>query len=339
MKKIPFIEAGGSNYEIGFTIGQKLKKQIRELINMEKKDYLKEPGKLMQYYIRKIDGIKSISRKYFPDYFEEFCGMAEGSGMDFDTLFAIGCEDDLVYGCTSVAGLSREGAIIGHNEDWLKDHINSTYICRIEQKSKPESISLSYAGHLPGFSVGFNSAGCAYTGNSIDAKGTCKEGIPWQFLTRGFLDAKKYADLIRIVSLKNKMIGANSLMAFKDKIFDLEFMPKGYAVIRGNKYLAHTNHILSDKIKSEERLHEKDSVWRLERANELLKNNKFSFSLVKTILSDHMYRPFSICCHEYEKKNATPYATMASVIVKVDKKEFYVAHGNPCKSKYALYSL
>ncbi|MBA4319791.1 MAG: hypothetical protein C0412_15435, partial [Flavobacterium sp.] len=232
-----------------------------------------------------------------------------------------------------------EGMIIGHNEDWLKDHINSLYICKIKQKGKPESISLSYAGHLPGFSIGFNSAGLAYTGNSIDAKEINKEGLPWQFLTRGFLDAEKYSDLIKLVSLKNKMIGGNSLMVFKGKIFDLEFLPKGYAVIKGNKYLAHTNHILSEKIKSQEKSHSKNSVWRLEQANDLLRNNDFSFNLAKKILADHKHRPFSICCHEYEKRNVTPYATMASVIIKLDKKEFYIAHGNPCRSDYQRYCL
>lgn len=135
------------------------------------------------------------------------------------------------------------------------------------------------------------------------------------------------------------MIGGNSLVAFKGKIFDVEFLPKGYATIHGNDYLAHTNHVLSRKIISKEKHHSRGSVWRLDRANELLKNNEFSFGLVKKILSDHERRPFSICYHEFEKKGAEPYSTIASAIAKVDKKEFYVAHGNPCKSRYHKYSL
>lgn len=96
MKRIPFIEASGSNYEIGFAIGQKLKKQIRELI-------------------------------------------------------------------------------------------------KIEQKGKPDSISLSFIGHLPGLSIGFNSEGCAYTENSIYAKGINRKDLPMQFLVRAHLDVKKMA--------------------------------------------------------------------------------------------------------------------------------------------------
>lgn len=340
MQKIPVIEASGSNYNIGFTIGRKLEKKIiRELIKIEEKNFKKRSGKSLSYYAKKVSNIIKLTEKFFPDYIEELSGMAKGAGIDFNTLFALGCEDDLVYGCTSIAGISKEGMIIGHNEDWLKDHINSLYICKIKQKDKPKSISLSYAGHLPGFSVGFNSVGLVYTGNSIDAKGINKEGLPWQFLTRGFLDAEKYGDLIKLVSLKNKMIGGNSLMVLKDKIFDLEFLPKEYAVIKSNKYLVHTNHILSEEMESQEKSHSKNSAWRLERVNELLKKNDFSFNLAKKILADHKHRPFSICCHEYEKRNATPYATMASIIVKLDKKEFYVAHGNPCRSGYKKYCL
>ena len=123
----------------------------------------------------------------------------------------------------------------------------------------------------------------------------------------------------------------------KAKIFDLEFAPKGYALLKGNQYLAHTNHILDKNLKSQEREHSKDSSWRLEQANELLRNNKFDFNLVKKILADHKHKPFSICCHEYEKKGTVPYATLASVIVNVRKNEFYIAHGNPCKAKYKKY--
>ncbi|VVB60510.1 Acyl-coenzyme A:6-aminopenicillanic acid acyl-transferase [uncultured archaeon] len=339
MKKIPLIEACGSNYEIGFAIGQKLKKQIRELIKIERKDYPAESGKPLPYYVKKMNTIVGIPEKYFPHYVEELLGMAEGSGIDFNTIVALGCDDDLVFNCTSIAGLSKEGMILGHNEDWLRDHINSLYICRIEQKDKPDSMSLSFIGHLPGLSIGFNSEGCAYTENSIYTKGINRKDLPMQFLVRAHLDAKKYSDLTRIFSIRDKMIGGNSLIAFKGKIFDVEFLPKGYATIHGHEYLAHTNHVLSRRIMSEEKHHSRGSVWRLDRANELLKNNDFSFDLVKKILSDHVHRPFSICYHEFEKKGAEPYSTIASAIAKVDKKEFYVAHGNPCEAKYNKYYL
>lgn len=339
MKKLPFIEASGNNYDIGFAIGQRLRKQIKRLIGIERIDYRKMSGKPLSYYSEKIRQIVGVTEKYFPKYTEELLGIAEGSGVDFNTLFAIGCEDDLIFNCTSVAGFSREGVILGHNEDWFRDHLKSLYICRIGQKGKPDSISLSYVGHLPGFSVGFNSAGCAHTENSISAKGIYKRKLPLQFLMRACLDVKKYNELIRIVSIRDKMIGGNSLVAFGDKIFDIEFLPKGYAIIKSKNYLAHTNHIVSSRLRFKEMCHSRDSVWRLNRANELLKNNKFNFSLVKRILSDHKYRPFSICCHEFERKSKERYCTMASVIVKIDKKEFYVAHGNPCEAEYVKYEL
>lgn len=339
MKKLPFIEASGNNYDIGFAIGERLHKQMRRLVGIEEKDYVEVSGKPLQYYAKKIRQIVGVTEKYFPKYTEELLGMAEGSGVDFNTLFAIGCEDDLIFNCTSIAGFSREGIILGHNEDWFRDHLKSLYICRIEQKGKPDSISLSYVGHLPGFSVGFNSAGCAHTENSISAKRIYKRKLPLQFLMRACLDVRKYSGLIRVVSIRDKMIGGNSLVAFNNKIFDIEFLPKGYATIKSKNYLAHTNHIISKKIISHERHHDRDSVWRLARANELLEKNEFSFGLVKKILSDHKYRPFSICCHEFEQKGKERYCTMASVIVKLNKKEFYVAHGNPCELEYVKYDL
>jgi hypothetical protein len=336
---IPYIEAEGSNYDIGFAIGRKLKLKIKELIAMEEGNYKKGSGKTLSYHSSRIDDIINESKNHFPSYVEELLGMAKGAEADFNVLFALGCEDELIYNCTSVAGFSKKDIILGHNEDWLRDHLDSLYVCRIRQKNGPDSISLSYAGHLPGFSTGLNSEGCSYTCNSINAKGTNRRGLPWQFLLRACLDSGKYSDLIKIASLENKMIGGNSLIALKGRIFDLEMLPKGYAVIEGGKYMAHTNHILDEGIKPQEKYRAEDSVWRLERANEHLESNEFSFDLVKKILSDHKYRPFSICCHEFEEEGGNPYSTMASVIINTGRKEFYVAHGNPCKSEYVKYTL
>lgn len=332
MKKIPVVEAEGSNYEIGFQIGEGCRKQIRDLLKIEKKEYKRELGKLFSFFTKKVGKFIKISEKYFPKYVEEIKGMAEGSGIPFDSIFALGCEDELVYNCTSVAGFSEGEALLGHNEDWLKNRINSLYIAKIRQMGKPDSLGLSYVGMLPGFCVGLNSKGFAFTGNTIHAK-KCKIGVPWQFFSRAFLDAENYRAIIKIASSKNKSTGFNSMIASKNKIFDLEMTPTGYALLKGKKYLAHTNHVISKKIKSQEKSHDRDSVWRLERANELLEKNNFNVELIKKILSDHKHYPDSVCCHEGS------YATLASVIINLNKKTFLIAHGNPCKNKYKEYRL
>ncbi len=336
--KIPFIEAEGSNYDIGFTIGKESKDRLKKLIAIEEGNYKKESGKSLSEYTKTLKQIVNLSTKYFPQYVKELRGISGGSGIDFNYIFALGCEDDLVYNCTSIAGVSRRGILLGHNEDWLLDHINSLYICKIRQKNKPSSISLSYIGHLPGFSIGLNSEKFAYTENSLHFKAN-KKGIPLQFFMRAFLDIDEYNDLIKLAAMENRMIGENSLMVFQNKIFDIELMPKGYAMIKGKKYLAHTNHVLDKKIASRETRHSRDSVWRLKEANDLLSNNKIDFKLFKEILSSHKHRPDSICCHEYEKRKSSSYTTLASVIIDIERKEFFVAHGNPCRAKYKQYNL
>ncbi len=335
---IQFIEAEGNNYEIGFIIGKKLKNKLRKLLEIDEKNYKRKSGKSLSEHAKRLKQLVIKSKRYFPQYLEEVKGMSEGSGIDFNYIFALGCEDDLVYNCTSIAGRSKEGILIVHNEDWLRDHLNYLYICKIKQKNKPASICLSYIGHLPGFATGLNSERFAYTGNSLHFQ-TNKNGVPLQFFQRAFLDTKKYSDVIKLASMKNRMIGSNSLMVFKNKIFDLELMPKGYAIISGKRYLAHTNHVLNKKIISKEKRHSKDSIWILKRANELLTNNEITFNLFKKVLSDHKYGPPSICCHEKRKRGNVPYATIASVIANVSKGKFFVAHGNPCKSKYKEYKL
>jgi len=331
MQNIPFIEVSGSNYDIGFTVGSALKKQIKNLVKLEGEKY-REDTERVKFLIRYVN-------KYFPKSIAELKGMSEGSGTDINTLFTLGCEDEFRYNCTSVAGFSEDGIILAHNEDWLKTHLNSLYICKIKQKNKPTSISLSYAGHLPGFSFGLNSKNLAFTENALHFRKVNPKGIPIHFFTRAFLDVEKVSELIRLATMPNKMVGWSSLIVYGNKIFDLEITPKTFVLLKGQKYLAHTNHVLSPKIITQEKSHSKDSLWRLERANELLKTNKLNFELVKKILADHKHRPFSICCHEFEKQDETPYATLASVIANINKKELYVAHGNPCKSRYERYRL
>ncbi|MBU3904897.1 MAG: C45 family peptidase [Nanoarchaeota archaeon] len=336
--KIPLIEAEGSNYDIGFIIGKKLKSRLKALLEIEEKNYKRESGKYLSEHVKSLQPIIKRTQKHFPNYIDELRGMSEGSGIGFNPIFALGCEDDLAYNCTSIAGVSKDGILLGHNEDWLLDHLNSLFICQIKQKNKSSSISLGYIGHLPGFSIGMNSSGLAYTGNSLHFKAN-KNGIPLQFSIRALLDVKKYSDLIKLFEINNRMIGENSLMVFRNKIFDVEMTPKTYDIISGRKYLAHTNHVLSKKLIKQETRHSQDTIWRLDRANKLLENNKISIDLFKKILSDHTHRPHSICCHEYEKRKGVPYATIGSAIVNVTKGEFYIAHGNPCKSKYIKYKL
>lgn len=331
--KIPVIEASGSNYDIGFVIGKTLRNKIKDLIKVQNSEYQEELNKGMSHYAKCADLLINYTSKYFPKYIDEMKGMADGCGEDLRTIFMLGCEDELLYGCTSVAGFSDEGIILGHNEDWLKHYAKYLYICKMD-----DSMSLTYTGHLPGFCFGYKYNKFAFTGNSIHFK-SAKIGIPWHFFNRAFLDAKNFKDLLKIASMKNKLIGFNSLFITKNKIFDLEMGPTGYAILKNNNYLAHTNHLLHKSIKSQEVSHSKDSIWRLNRENELLKNNAFSFELAKKILSDHKHRPYSICCHEFEKKGITPYSTLASVIVNITKNEFHLAYGNPCKARYMKYKL
>ncbi|MCX6774587.1 MAG: hypothetical protein NTY99_00665 [DPANN group archaeon] len=126
MQNIPFIEVCGSNYDIGLTIGFALKKQIKNLIKLDGEKYHKNT--------ERVKFLIKYANRYFPKYVAELKGMAEGSGLDINTLFTLGCEDEFSYNCTSFAGVSDDGIILAHNEDWLKTHLNSLYICYTSER-------------------------------------------------------------------------------------------------------------------------------------------------------------------------------------------------------------
>ena len=68
---------------------------------------------------------------------------------------------------------SEKQEILGHNEDALSETLNHWYLVSahvIEPGCKQENFtSLSYAGFLPGYTMGYNQYGLVYTINTLSA--------------------------------------------------------------------------------------------------------------------------------------------------------------------------
>lgn len=64
-------------------------------------------------------------------------------------------------------------AILGHNEDALSETLNHWYLVSahvVEPGYKDENFtSLSYAGFLPGYTMGYNEHGLVYSINTLSA--------------------------------------------------------------------------------------------------------------------------------------------------------------------------
>lgn len=74
---------------------------------------------------------------------------------------------------------------MGHNEDALSETLNHWYIVSahvVETGLREEKFSsLSYAGFLPGYTMGFNNHGLVYSINTLSAR-SLKSGKTRNFL-------------------------------------------------------------------------------------------------------------------------------------------------------------
>lgn len=332
--EIPLIEVNDTNYNVGYKIGQICKKQIIDLIETSKKKYFSITGKPFGYFVKRGRKILEICQKGYVDYIDEIKGVSDGAGVDFNEYFALNFEDevaDFTNKCTTFYLKNNEGVFLGHNEDWINNFRDKLYILRLKQRSKPDVLFLSYLAAPQFLIASINSEGIAFTGNSLYV--THKLGIPEALMLRTMADARSVREAIKDLKAKPREMGMNSMIVSKNKVVDVENSLNKSAImeVKGN-WFVHTNHPL--KLKGG---HSKNSLFRYNRANEMLEKGERSIGLIKKILSDHKNSPDSICRHSGRENEK--WATIASVIIDISKRRMLIAHGNPCKNKFREYGL
>ncbi|XP_076649599.1 C45 family peptidase tan [Halictus rubicundus] len=221
---IPVIYARGTHYDIGFDIGRTFSGLIQSFLNVYKplnETYLPlyetDAGKKV------YEETLSCVEQQFPGYLREIQGTADGANVPFHKLFLMHLDDivpnvadnlgranDLPVGCSTVICNQPGQEILGHNEDALSETLNHWYLVSahvVEPGCKEEKFtSLSYAGFLPGYTMGYNYHGLIFTINTLSAASLRSGKTPRYFLTRALLSAENYVQAEEI--LRNEGFGA-----------------------------------------------------------------------------------------------------------------------------------
>ncbi|XP_043287183.1 uncharacterized protein tan [Venturia canescens] len=219
---VPIIYTRGTHYEIGFDIGR----TFSSIIN----NYVTIYGPLNEYITiyetpegRKIyEETLAAVQNQFPQYVREIEGTADGAKIPFFKLFLMHLDDilpmvakgeqvnDLPTGCSTIVCNHPGQEILGHNEDALSETMNHWYLVSahvIEPGLREEKFtSLSYAGFLPGYTMGYNFHGLVYTINTLSAKNLRSGKTPRYFLTRALLGVENYVQAQQ--TLRNVGFGA-----------------------------------------------------------------------------------------------------------------------------------
>src|SRR5262245_57332293 len=89
--KLEVLVLQGSPFQRGLTQGRTLQRQIRQLVQLWKADlaqrYKTEADTFIKRFVRETDFSPAL-KKWAPDLLEEIRGLAAGSGVEGDTMFA-----------------------------------------------------------------------------------------------------------------------------------------------------------------------------------------------------------------------------------------------------------
>lgn len=351
---MPMVRVKGNHRQMGRQIGEAMAPQIHAMLATYKYHFRTAYNELdMTWEAAMLQARKyyPFAQEYTPQYVEELEGMAEGSSTEVEDLMVVNCaeailEDRLVLGCTSLAvsGERTESGhvLVGHNEDWLPEDEQTSYLIHAQPDTEPPFLAITYGGLLP--NIGFNASGIAQACDSVYPTDV-RVGIPRLFVSRGVLAQTRLSEAIRMTLMKWRAAGYNHLIADRSgEIYNIEVSARHFATMYGIKgYLAHTNNYLTQRMKKlEHKTEDRISTRvRYNRATRLLRNTrKHSLNSIKEILVDHMNYPNSICSHSDPTDSPLDrQKTIASIIMDLNALEMQVCWGNPCEGNFETYRL
>ena len=258
-QKLRVVELEGTPYEIGLTHGRALKAEIGELVGRWKTDLAvtyKVPAEtFIKALLERTDFKPSIER-WTPGLLDEVRGIADGAGMDFDTLYAFQLIDEIwVAGpdmgfakCTSVAAGPRQGrpAFVAQTLDIPTFYLGYQTVLRIKEgHGAPGQLIFTIPGIIS--SNGLNDRAVGVCVNAVTQLAYSPKGLPVAFAIRGILRRRTFEEAvgflreIRPAAPQNYVIGGPGGVADFERSAGkmVRFVP-----FEGAEFTYHTNHPL-----------------------------------------------------------------------------------------------
>lgn len=338
----------GDGYERGLQHGKALKTEIGEVVKAwrtraEEVRHMEADEVLSQFF--EYAKFEEAIKEFTPDLYDEICGIAEGSGQDFNSIFILNLIDEYwvyldsirLHHCTGLGVPARDGkpGYIAQNMDippYLHPH---KVIMRISGGlNRPEQLILTYPGLIA--LNGLNSKGVGVCVNTLMQLKGSPEGIPVAFMIRGILERSQRSEVLDFLKQTPHASGQNYIVGIRGEVFDFEasctqvvsYKPDNH---HGTVY--HSNHPLANqdiKFWYGRREHwSVNSKERFESVEKRMTGDQFpEESDIKSALraSDHVWNP--VCHH----------STFASVIMTFsDQPTMQVTAGRPDQTTYQLF--
>lgn len=362
---IPIITARGSHYEVGFQIGVAARDSLDALYHAT----LKSCDDRLSTWRTQVPGFLTAAEEHLPQIVQELRGCAAGSGVPFQDLFLLSVEELLCgevksdlpncgnpestpkspaltrgerrgKGCTDLAAAppaTTDGNIwLAHNNDLGRDAEEHVFVTRFCVTGQPDVLAVTIGGIF--ISIGFNRAGIGLTGNQLSANDS-RVGIPRQLIARAILESEDFESALQTALLPERASSYNNLIAARSgELVNVEASATDHELIWAKDGVTfHTNHYLSPHMLQFEQSQEEVPVseMRCSRARDYAEryHGKMSQDICERFLRDHVFQPWSVCKHGYDS------VTVFSSMINLTEQKMWLARGNPCTSRYALFTM
>ncbi|RVX68579.1 hypothetical protein B0A52_07006 [Exophiala mesophila] len=326
------IHAAGTPYQVGKQHGEGAKEEVHGSIAFYSA-FFKSRTKLEWPQVQEVArNFLPLLEGSYPDYVDEMQGVADGSGLDLESIIALNVRTEIAYGllsdgCTVLAWKTPESSFLSQNWDWNFDQTPNIIRLSIQQDNKPK-IDMMTEGGIIG-KIGLNSAGVGVTLNAIQAPGVSYNKLPCHLALRTVLNSTSRADaeetLRKIgvasachITIADARTGANGFECTAEDIVEI---PQTEAGIH-----THSNHLVkSHKVKGTMFL--SDSDFRLSRIQDLARTvNKPSVQNISELLKDETNYPAAINRAVGEKSTSQ---TLFSIVMDLVAQTATVKMGRP----------
>ncbi|KAJ9606917.1 hypothetical protein H2200_008928 [Cladophialophora chaetospira] len=333
---IKHIQCSGTPYEIGYQHGQGAKTEVHGSVAFYGA-FFKQRTKLGWPEVREVaKQFMPFIESSYPEYIEEMQGVADGAGLDLESIVALNVRTEIAYGmlsdgCTALSWKTTDASFLAQNWDWNFEQTPNIICLSIDQAPKPKIHMMSEGGIIG--KIGLNSAGVGVTLNAIQAPGVSYDKLPCHLALRTVLNSKSRdaaADALRktgVASACHITIADASTggIGFECTALDIVEMPlETDGQLRGSH--THSNHLVK-KHKVEGTLFLNDSPFRLNRIQELMRDvGKPSLGEISEMLKDDKNYPTSINRAVGEKSTSQ---TLFSIVMDLKQRFAKVKMGRP----------
>ena len=352
--RFPIIEVAGSHRDMGRQLGEATRELLRELVEVVTDRINVGRAGHQQISNDQALGVArtsmSYAAEYAPELMTEVEGVAEGAGLIVERVMLVNVRNQIpaaIDGACTGLVIEPKCAVLGSGmagQNWDNDPAMDPFsIVLIRRPSgAPAHMNFTQPGVI-GY-MGLNEAGLGVVMNTLPAPAH-GVGVPWYFLVRRMYLHSSLKAVTDEVRRAQRAISANVALLTADGAADLEVTVDDVHVLRANGrgVLVHTNHCVHRELAHVNEMFPEliQSVPRMARAESLLGDQADGVGLehVKSLLSDHLDYPTSICRHENDHPGDGHWTSVVSMIVEPSKGRMHLTRGNPCSNPYEVYSL